>query len=150
MSEGMSKNLLSGSGEPSKSSTDNPISYFSRSHWKRTYGHAHSIVQNPADAEDIAQETYIRLFQNFINGNRIESCIAWMRGVLRNVVVQHFHETRPDLHLTIDDEREDSDTGLAASLADPGNSVEDRLIEDDLLRESLRILAGLSDLDREC
>jgi RNA polymerase sigma factor (sigma-70 family) len=126
------------------------ISYFSRAHWKRTYGHARSIVQNTADAEDIAQETYIRLFQNFMSGNRIESCIAWMRGVLHNVAVQHFRQMRPDLHMTIDEEKTDDESSLADSLSAPGDSVEEKLIEDDLLREALCVLGGLPDLDREC
>src|SRR5215467_4393828 len=80
--------------------SDSPIQYFSSQHWKRARVHALSISRNPADAEDIAQETYVRLFQAFVAGGKIEHCTAWMKGVMRRVIVDHFRKVRPDLHVS--------------------------------------------------
>jgi RNA polymerase sigma factor (sigma-70 family) len=134
--------------------SDSPIQYFSSAHWKRTYQRAHAIVQNPADAEDIAQETYVRLFQTFLAGHEIESCMAWMKGVIRRVIVDQFRKTRPDLHVPSGDGTEEADAGErrrgCANLADPSISVEERLAQESLVVESLRVLAGLPEWDREC
>jgi RNA polymerase sigma-70 factor, ECF subfamily len=107
------------------------------------------MVRNPADAEDLAQEAYVRLHEAILNGRKIESCLAWMRGVVRHVVFQHLRKTRPDLHVTIDVE-DDGAPSFAERLVDPDVSIEDRLIEEELFQESLRVLAGLPERDREC
>jgi RNA polymerase sigma factor (sigma-70 family) len=141
------------SEDPSGSKSDNPIHYFSTAHWKRTYGHAYSIAGNPEDAEDVAQETYVRLFETFITGRKIESCVAWIRGVMRRVVVDHFRESRPDLHISFvdaDDDGNDNQGSVVADIADGSTSIEERLAEESLVRESLRVLASLPDRDREC
>ena len=130
---------------------DSPILYFSSAHWKRAYQQAHAIVQNTADAEDIAQETYVRLFQTFLAGREIESCVAWMRGVIRKVIVDQFRKTRPDLHVPAGTEKADAGERRGwANLADASISVEERLANESLVVESLRVLAELPERDREC
>jgi RNA polymerase sigma factor (sigma-70 family) len=150
MSAKPSENLFVTQEDPEP---DNPILYFSSSHWRRTYGHAYSIAGNPADAEDIAQETYVRLFETFVTGRRIDSCVAWIRGVMRRVVVDHFREARPDLHLALvdaDSYGDDNRGRIVADIVDSSASIEERLAEKSLAEESLRILATLPDRDREC
>jgi RNA polymerase sigma-70 factor, ECF subfamily len=134
---------------PDSPKLESSSDYFSKSHWKRTYQHAYSLVQNPADAEDMAQEAYLRLFQAMSTGRRVESCVAWLKAVLRNAAFQRWRETRPDLHVPVEGEGDDKG-GVIAKLIDPATSVEERLVEESLLRESLRVLAELSELDREC
>ena len=154
MSESSSKNLSAVQiiKEKDTESSD-PIQYFSSRHWKRTYAHAHSIARNSADAEDIAQETYIKLFQTLLSGRKINSCMAWMKGVVRKVVVDQFRKARPDLYASLDDIFDDSDGGqrnALAHLADGSSSIEERLIHQSLVDESLRVLAEMPERDREC
>jgi DNA-directed RNA polymerase specialized sigma24 family protein len=72
-----------------------------------------------------------------------------MRGVVRNVVFQQHRETRPDLHVHVDTQDGAFESSIL-NVADPGTSVEDRVINQSLLKESLRVLDELSDRDREC
>jgi RNA polymerase sigma factor (sigma-70 family) len=154
MSESLSKNVSAAQIIKNKDTgSSDPIQYFSSRHWKRTYAHAHSIAHNSADAEDIAQETYIKLFQTFLAGRKIDSCMAWIKGVVRKVVVDQFRKARPDLYASVDDIFDDTESGrrnTLAHLADSSSSIEDRLIHQSLVHESLRVLAELPERDREC
>lgn len=150
MTEGTSKKARTIAENPG---LDSPIRYFSSRHWKRAYTHARSLARNPADAEDIAQESYVRLFESFIAGRRIESSVAWLKGVISKLVVDQFRKTRPDLHTSVDsifDEFEDGRQNIVDRLADDSISTEEQLVQKSLLQESLRVLAGLPDRDREC
>ena len=154
MSESSFKNLSASQIIKNKDiEPSDPIQYFSSRHWKRTYAHAHSIAHNSADAEDIAQETYIKLFQTLLSGRKINSCMAWMKGVVLKVVVDQFRKTRPDLYASVDDILDDSNGGqrnALAHLADGSSSIEEQLIHQSLISESLRILAEMPERDREC
>jgi RNA polymerase sigma factor (sigma-70 family) len=151
MSESASKHSFA--QLPEEQEFDNLIRYFSNRHWKRTYAHAHSITRNSADAEDIAQETYIRLFQTFLTGRKIDSCMAWMKSVVRKVVIDQFRKARPDLHLAFVSAEEDENGGqreVVLDIADGSRSIEELLVEESLVQESLRVLADLPDRSREC
>lgn len=131
---------------------ENQESYFSNAHWKKTYRHAQTVVNNPADAEDIAQEAFLRLYSAVTGGKKIDSLAAWMKSVVRRVAVDHFRKTRPDLHVALVDGGEDdnSQSRLITDLPDLTTSTEDRLAAHSVLRESLRILAEIPERDREC
>jgi RNA polymerase sigma factor (sigma-70 family) len=136
---------------PLSSESDDRDQYFSQAHWKRTYRHAYSVVGNAADAEDAAQEAYLRLYEAVVSGRKIESLVSWMKSVVRNVVVDQFRKARPDLHIGVEeDDNSDNAKGILAELADPATSVEERLSNESLVLESLRVLAELPERDREC
>jgi RNA polymerase sigma-70 factor (ECF subfamily) len=137
-------------GEGPSTVSPDSTEYFSTSQWTRTYKHAYSLVQDPADAEDMAQEAYLRLFEAVSAGRKIESCVAWLKAVVRNAAFQHWHETRPDLHIPMETEAADGEQGIVAKLTDPSASVEEKLVDESLVRESLRVLAKLPEAEREC
>jgi RNA polymerase sigma factor (sigma-70 family) len=120
--------------------------------WMRVYKQAYALTRNPADAEDAAQEAYLRLFQAGLRGGRIESTTAWLRGVLRNVVYQTFHKIRPDLHVALDARSGDGDdeTCLADTLVESKESIEDQVIDDRILELALRVISELPEKEREC
>jgi RNA polymerase sigma factor (sigma-70 family) len=132
--------------------SDSPNSYFSLANWKRTYRHAQTVANNPVDAEDIAQEAFLRLHKAVESGRKIDSFVAWMKGVVRNVAVDHFRKTRPDLHVGVDttDWGNHGQTNRLVEFADPAPSIEERLTDEDLVLESFRVLAKLPERDREC
>ena len=134
------------------SESDTRDQYFSEADWKRTYRHAYAVVGNAADAEDVAQEAYLRLYEAVVNGRKIESLMAWMRGVVRNVVVDQFRKARPDLHVVFDnaDNGTEYQKPVLVELADPAPAIDERLADESLVLESLRVLAALPERDREC
>jgi RNA polymerase sigma-70 factor (ECF subfamily) len=120
--------------------------------WKRAYGHAYALTRNTADAEDAAQEAYLRLFQRGNRGEPIESRTAWLRGVLRYVLLETYRKIRPDLHVPIATRIVDDPSGptIEDTLFSPGESIENQLVEQSLVEHSLRVISELSPKEREC
>lgn len=120
--------------------------------WHTAYQHAYSIVGNAADAEDLAQETFLRLFQY---RSRIDTYVGWMKVVVRSVKHRHFAKTRPDLHVAIEndgDTNEDDQSRSRAELVlvDARESIEERVVHEDLMRKAKTVLRKLSDAERDC
>lgn len=116
-------------------------------YWRDTYLHAYSLVGNRADAEDLAQEAYLRLFQRGRASPKIDSYVNWMRAVVRNAMCLRFTKTRPDLHGPT---AEEDDDDPVSKIIDPSESIEQKLIHENLVRQALRILARLPAMEREC
>jgi RNA polymerase sigma-70 factor, ECF subfamily len=53
----------------------------------------HSRVQNSADAEDIAQETFIAAFRGLSKFDTAQSFEAWLIGIARHRVLGHFRSS---------------------------------------------------------
>ena len=66
------------------------------------YGLAYSIVGNWADAQDIAQETFIRAYHNLDQLRDAERFPAWLRRVAFGVAMNWIKSFRPALHQQID------------------------------------------------
>lgn len=53
----------------------------------------HARVQNVADAEDLAQETFIAAFRGLAKFDTSQSFEAWLIGIARHRVLGHFRST---------------------------------------------------------
>lgn len=53
----------------------------------------HARVQNAADAEDLAQETFIAAFRGLVKFDTEQSFEAWLIGIARHRVLGHFRST---------------------------------------------------------
>jgi RNA polymerase sigma-70 factor (ECF subfamily) len=51
------------------------------------YRYVFAAVGNPGDAEDLAQEAFIRLFRDLRKGHTIENVRAWLFRVAHNLVI---------------------------------------------------------------
>src|SRR5215203_5586794 len=52
------------------------------------------LVRDPAAAEDLFQEVWIRLADAAEKGTEIEDLPCWCRGVARNLILHHWRERR--------------------------------------------------------
>jgi len=52
------------------------------------YRFARQLTQDPADTEDLVQDTYLRAFQNFQQYRLGTNCTAWLFTICRNLWVQ--------------------------------------------------------------
>ena len=55
---------------------------------------ARVIVHNPEDAEDIAQETYVRAFGQLGNLQDVASLLAWLQRIARNLALNRRRASR--------------------------------------------------------
>jgi len=111
--------------------------------WRDTvYRYLLAVTNSPTDAEDLTQETFIRLFQDLRRGQRIDNLRAWLFRVAHNLAVDlsrrpcRVHAAESGLADQVEDLRKDSEP-----------DAECRILE----RERIdRVLARLSPQERHC
>jgi RNA polymerase sigma-70 factor (ECF subfamily) len=66
-----------------------------RLHHRRVYGLCYRFTGNPADAEDLTQDVFLKIYSNLasFNGSR-GSLQVWITTLTRNLLVDHFRRTR--------------------------------------------------------
>lgn len=105
------------------------------------YGAALRMTRNPADAEDLVQEAYVKAFQGFRSYKPGTNLKAWMYRILTNTYINNYRkqQRRPAEYAT--DEFTDSQIAETASHQSTGlRSAEVEamaLLPDDEIREAL-------------
>ena len=62
------------------------------------YAAALALTRNPADAEDLSQETFLRAYQGFEGFEEGTNIRAWLYKILSNTFVSMYRKDRRDLH----------------------------------------------------
>jgi RNA polymerase sigma-70 factor (ECF subfamily) len=130
-----------------------------RLHTRRIYNLCYRFTGRAEDAEDVAQEVFIKVFQTLKSYDAAQGSFAtWLNRVTRNHLVDHYRRTRKDrATASLEDEMPAAEQ-KSSPLLEPGRQVESRerrellqLALDKLspdLREAV-ILRDLQDLDYE-
>ncbi len=63
---------------------------------KKLYGIAYRMVENQPDAEDIVQETYIKLWQKRNDTEQIENMESFAVAVLKNTCLDFLRKMKPE------------------------------------------------------
>lgn len=100
------------------------------------------MAGNPADAEDIAQETFVKAFTHLESYNPEYPLITWLFKIAHNTCLDHLRARKPQA-LSINDE--DAPIDIADSAAGPDTVTEWKLQTED----TERLLASLPPLYRE-
>lgn len=123
------------------------------------YAAALRMTRNPADAEDLLQETMMRAYRSF---NRFEpgtNIKAWLFRILTNAYINTYRKKQREPQKVSADELEDFDLYQELGLHDPQFSetpetiVLDSLLDSDIARalddlpEQFRLAVVLSDLE---
>ena len=85
------------------------------SHLDRLYGAALRMTRNPADAEDLVQETYAKAFQashTFTPGTNLK---AWLYRILTNSYINHYRKAKRSPVTSPDSDIDDWQLARAAS-----------------------------------
>jgi RNA polymerase sigma-70 factor (ECF subfamily) len=96
------------------------------------YGAALRMTRNPADAEDLLQETFLRAYRGFPNFNQGTNLRAWLYRILTNTYINSYRARQRRPEQTELDEVEDLFLyrrlgGLEAATL--GRSAEDELMD---------------------
>lgn len=107
------------------------------------FRYANALVDDPASAEDITQERFIKAFQN-IDGFRGGSFRAWLLKIVTNTARDQSRRIRrhPVIPLSPEDKYGD-ELESPAWLADPGTSVETTVQQKEDARQLYRMLDEL-------
>jgi len=117
--------------------------------WKHIFRYAYSLVGNHAEAEDIAQDTFVALFQESRKGRTVEQVGGWMRTVARRAAYRQYNRTRPDLHVPIEYTSSDGET-TSLDLPDCNPSTEEIVINDRMLSMGARVISSFPEREQEC
>ncbi len=101
-----SKNSQSGNGSADSLALDNPVAQRRESledqivhafeQWRDAiYRYLVVAGGNPAEAEEIAQECFVRLFQTLHAGKPVEHTQRWLFRVAHNLLIDHARRTQP-------------------------------------------------------
>ena len=123
------------------------------------YGSALRMTRNPADAEDLVQETYLRAFRAWDRFEPGTNLKAWLFKIMTNLFISGYRQRRREpLTVSTDDTEEfDLYRNLLAHDAAVGKSAEsivlEGLVDDDVkqalsdLAENFRIPVLLADVE---
>jgi RNA polymerase sigma-70 factor (ECF subfamily) len=123
------------------------------------YGAALRMTRNPADAEDLVQETMLRAYRAFDRFEPGTNLKAWLFRILTNAYINVYRRRQREPQKVSSDELEDFD--LYQELKDhdsswdetPENLVLDNLVDSDILQaieelpEQFRLAVVLSDME---
>jgi RNA polymerase sigma-70 factor (ECF subfamily) len=80
--------------------------------WSEFHGGLHAFIRrrvsNPADADDILQEVFLRIHRRIATLSHVERLVAWLFEITRNVIVDHYRSSLRQRELP---------AGLAAEMA---------------------------------
>lgn len=112
-----------------------------RSYARPVYWIAHALVGNPADAEDVTQETFLAAWRK-LDGFELagDSLLPWLATICRLQAANRIRRQRRDRERT---------AGAADETLPATVDVEQQVIDADLAERILREVSGLGDLDRE-
>jgi RNA polymerase sigma-70 factor (ECF subfamily) len=123
------------------------------------YAGALRMTRNPADAEDLLQETMMRAYRSFDRFEEGTNLKAWLFRILTNAYINTYRKKQREPQKISQDEIEDFDLYRELKDHDPQMSVTpetlvlDRLVDGDILQaiddlpEQFRLAVVLSDVE---
>ena len=121
------------------------------------YSAALRLTRNPADAEDLVQETYLRAYRGFSGFEEGTNLRAWMYRILTNTFINSYRKKQRQPVTVQDDEIEDwflyDRLGASGVEASAETEVLDRLPDEEVQRalealpEGFRMAVLLADIE---
>ena len=108
-----------------------------RKHYGSIYAQIRLRTRHPEDAEDIAQDVFLKAYQNLTALRRPERFDVWLRQIARHECQNRLRRKRPDIR------------PLTAAESDHDLSAEARLIQDETLERTMRAIDRLPALERD-
>ena len=104
-------------------------------------------LRNPSDAEEITQETFLKLYRALKNGQHIACVSAWVFSIARNLSID---QTRQRERRHVQPLFEDGWRILEQSVPSGAPSCEDELVRTARYLEVQAALGALTDTQRQC
>ena len=120
-------------------------------HWRKVFNVAYQFVGSHEQAEDLAQDIFLKIFRSLDSFDRRANFQTWLISVSRNLCIDHYRSVRKERQI-IDRDVTSEDLSPASSVASPLATLENRdlaaLLRQALqtLPESLRIAVLLRDI----
>jgi RNA polymerase sigma-70 factor (ECF subfamily) len=106
------------------------------------------ILANPAEAEDLAQEVFVRVFQSASRYEPKASFTTWLYRIATNLALNHIRDHRPHQMISVDSTEEEDPKGGTLQLPDPQPLVEEAMLEQERVRQIRKAVANLPENQR--
>lgn len=117
---------------------------------ERLYRVAYRLVRNEEEAEDVAQEAFVKAYRSLDGFAGRSSLMTWLYRITRNLALDHLRKRKSHLHVSLDEEPPTGEgLALAERLPDPAASPTHLAADAELFEVVRRELARLSDKHRE-
>ncbi len=109
-----------------------------RLHWRKVFNVAYQFVGSHEQAEDLAQDIFLKIFRSLDSFDRRANFQTWLISVSRNLCIDHYRSVRKERQ-TIDRDVTSEDLSPASSATSPLATLENRDLAA-LLRQALQTL----------
>jgi RNA polymerase sigma factor (sigma-70 family) len=125
----------------------NSLEILIRRHKSRVYSYILLIVKNQELAEDIFQETYIKVIRSLKRGKYIENgkFVSWVLRISHNLIIDHFRKEK--LRGTISNDNSTVDLFNSPKFSE--ETVEDQLVHNQILNEVKELVEELPEDQRQ-
>jgi len=113
-----------------KAGDDSAFSYLVQKYRRPLVGFMYRLCHNPATAEELAQEVFLRVYRSRSTYEPSAKFSTWLYRIATNLAVNHARDhrhERPENTLRLDEP--DQETGTTPDLADDSLSAEEQLLK---------------------
>src|SRR6201993_1805088 len=96
-----------------------------RQHWRKVFNVAYKFVGKHAEAEDLTQDIFLKVFKSLDTFDRRANFQTWLISVSRNLCIDHYRSVRKERE-TIDRDVNANDLTPASREAGPHVALERR------------------------
>jgi len=94
---------------------------------ERLYWHIRHIVKSHDDADDVLQNTFIKIFKNIHNFQGDSKLYSWMYRIATNESITHINKNAKRLHLSSGEYQDHAINNLKADVYFEGNDIQLKL-----------------------
>ena len=112
-----------------KTGDDSAFTFLVQKYRRQIIGFMYRMCHNPAAAEDLAQEVFLRVYRSRGSYEASAKFNTWLSRIATNLAVNHARDTRherPENTLRLDEP--DQETGTTPDLADRSLTAEERML----------------------
>lgn len=118
-----------------------------RRHQSKLFSYILRIVKNRDIADDIFQETFVKIIMTLKQGRYAESGKfgAWLTRIAHNLIIDHFRQEKSENSISTDDE----EVNLLNRRDLCDENIEDLMVNDQIRTDVRRIIEALPEAQRE-
>ena len=132
-----------------KTGDDSAFSYLVEKYRRQMVGFMYRMCHNPATAEELAQEVFLRVYRSRGSYEASAKFNTWLYRIATNLAANHARDTRherPENTVRLDEP--DQETGSTPDLADSAQTAEERLLRQERLAAIRRKVQALPERQR--
>ena len=132
-----------------KAGDDSAFAYLVQKYRRPMVSFMYRMARNPAAAEDLAQEVFLRVYRSRENYEPSAKFSTWLYRIATNLAVNYARDTRherPETMLSIDEP--DQDTGLTVDVPDASLTAEEAILRRERMAAIRRKVQALPERQR--